>query len=125
VIELLVLAALCTAAWWWSSVALWVVAGVFLLCFGLRRFRHSANQAVLATAQQSGQWRKAWLHHQQTSGEWEWRVDVQAEPPFSFAARSTGHFRDRLPLEVEVCELGDRVWALRHGAEALLTRQVS
>ncbi len=89
----------------WLGGAVWLVQA-------LGRRRHVDDRALVERARASAEWISARLDHEQWSGSWGGEVWLLA---------SKGDFRDGLPLQVEICDLGTDGLGIRHGDRLVLT----
>lgn len=100
----------------------WLGAAVLLVqAFGYRRWLE--DRAVVASAQASSEWMPARLEHEQFSDSWGWKLEVSLPSgTVVWLLTSTGDFREELPLQVEVCDLGLEGLLIRYEDRLVLTR---
>lgn len=114
-------ALLALAAFILESGALWALAGLCGVLQLLGTIRAAQIWRVVQTASTAGVWLPARLSHEELSGEWVWKMEVQGTSSRTLWASPTGDFRDELPLDVEVCEQGAEGVVVRYGERLLLT----
>jgi hypothetical protein len=106
----------------WEAPAMGWLGGAVLLVQALGHRRHVDDRALVERARASVEWISARLDHEQCSGSWGWKLEVPSPAGGEvWLLTSTGDFRDELPLQVEICDLGTDSLVIRHGDRLVLT----